>query len=94
MGRAGRWSGLNGVVAAGLLSDVNVHDMLVSASPVVDPSNQTAFKLAVRAASPDLFRAVRADLASGRFIDGGIRPRRARRDPRPGCRAPPGHRRS
>jgi len=26
---------------------------------------------AVRAASPDLFRAVRADLASGRFIDGG-----------------------
>jgi macrolide transport system ATP-binding/permease protein len=25
----------------------------------------------VRAASPDLFRAVRADLASGRFIDGG-----------------------
>ena len=62
---------LNGVVAAGLLSDVNVHDMLVSASPVVDPSNQTAFKLAVRAASPDLFRAVRADLASGRFIDGG-----------------------
>ena len=62
---------LNGVVAAGLLSDVNVHDMLVSASPVVDPVNQTAFKLAVRAASPDLFRAVRADLASGRFIDGG-----------------------
>ena len=62
---------LNGVVAAGLLSDVNVHDMLVSASPVVDLSNQTAFKLAVRAASPDLFRAVRADLASGRFIDGG-----------------------
>ncbi len=62
---------LNGVVAAGLLSDVNVHDMLVSASPVVDPANQTAFKLAVRAASPDLFRAVRADLASGRFIDGG-----------------------
>src|SRR6267143_6131944 len=62
---------LNGVVAAGLLSDVNVLDMLVSASPVVDPFNQTAFKLAVRAASPDLFRAVRADLASGRFIDGG-----------------------
>src|SRR5215510_6558213 len=62
---------LNGVVAAGLLSDVNVHDMLVSASPVVDPANQTAFKLAVRAASPDLFRAVRADLASGRLFDGG-----------------------
>src|SRR5258705_467307 len=66
-----RLARLNGVVAAGLLSDVNVHDTLVSASPVVDPVNQTAFKLAVRAASPDLFRAVRAELASGRFLDSG-----------------------
>jgi macrolide transport system ATP-binding/permease protein len=62
---------LNGVVAAGLLSDVNVHDMLVSASPVVDPANQTAIRLAVRAASPDLLRAVRGELASGRFLDDG-----------------------
>lgn len=62
---------LNGVVAAGLLSDVNVHDALVSASPVVDPANQTAIRLAVRAASPDLLRAVRGDLASGRFLDDG-----------------------
>jgi putative ABC transport system permease protein len=66
-----RLSRLNGVVAAGLLSDVNVHDALVSASPVVDPANQTALRLAVRAASPDLFRAVRGELASGRFLDGG-----------------------
>jgi macrolide transport system ATP-binding/permease protein len=66
-----RLARLNGVVAAGLLSDVNVHDTLVSASPVVDPVNQTAFRLAVRAASPDLFRAVRAELASGRFLDSG-----------------------
>jgi macrolide transport system ATP-binding/permease protein len=62
---------LNGVVAAGLLSDVNVHEMLVSASPVVDPANQTAIRLAVRAASPDLLRAVRGELASGRFLDDG-----------------------
>ncbi|WP_304501138.1 ABC transporter ATP-binding protein/permease [Bradyrhizobium japonicum] len=62
---------LNGVVAAGLLSDVNVHDALVSASPVVDPANQTAIRLAVRAASPDLLRAVRGELASGRFLDDG-----------------------
>lgn len=62
---------LNGVVAAGLLSDVNVHDTLVSASPVVDPANQTAIRLAVRAASPDLLRAVRGELASGRFLDNG-----------------------
>jgi macrolide transport system ATP-binding/permease protein len=66
-----RLTRLNGVVAAGLLSDVNVHDTLVSASPVVDPVNQTAIRLAVRAASPDLLRAVRGELASGRFLDNG-----------------------
>lgn len=66
-----RLARLNGVVAAGLLSDVNVHDALVSASPVVDPANQTAIRLAVRAASPDLLRAVRGELASGRFLDDG-----------------------
>ncbi|WP_114972319.1 ATP-binding cassette domain-containing protein [Rhodoferax ferrireducens] len=62
---------LNGVAAVGLLSDVDIGDALVSASPVRDPLNQSALKLAVRAASPDLFRAVRADLASGRFPDAG-----------------------
>lgn len=66
-----RLARLNGVVAAGLLSDVNVRDMLVSASPVIDPVNQTAIKLAVRAASPDLLRAVRGELTSGRFLDDG-----------------------
>jgi macrolide transport system ATP-binding/permease protein len=62
---------LNGVAAVGLVSDVDIGDALVSASPVHDPLNQSALKLAVRAASPDLFRAVRADLASGRFPDAG-----------------------
>ena len=62
---------LNGVVAAGLLSEVEVGDSLVSSSPVKDPLNQSAVKLSVRAASPDLFRAVRAELASGRFPDAG-----------------------
>jgi macrolide transport system ATP-binding/permease protein len=66
-----RLARLNGVVAAGLLSEVNVGDALVSASKVVDPVNETALRLAVRAASPDLFPAVRAKLASGRFLDGG-----------------------
>ena len=66
-----RLARLNGVVAAGLLSDVNVRDALVSASQVVDPGNPTALRLAVRAASPDLFSAVRAKLASGRFLDSG-----------------------
>jgi macrolide transport system ATP-binding/permease protein len=62
---------LNGVVAAGTLSEVDIGDALVSSSPVTDPRRQTAFKLAVQAASPGLFTAVRADLASGRLPDWG-----------------------
>ena len=62
---------LNGVVAAGLMSEVEVGNALVSASPFRDPQNQSAHKLAVRAASPDLFRAVRATLATGRLPDDG-----------------------
>jgi macrolide transport system ATP-binding/permease protein len=66
-----RLARLNGVVAAGLLSEVDIRDALVSASQVMDPVNPTAFRLGVRAASPGLFPAVRAKLASGRFLDGG-----------------------
>lgn len=62
---------LNGVVSAGTLSAVEIGDALVSASPVKDPRSQTDFKLSVQAASPDLFTAVRADLATGRFPDLG-----------------------
>jgi macrolide transport system ATP-binding/permease protein len=62
---------LNGVVAAGIMSEVDVKSVLVSSSPVKDPRNQTAFKLAVHAASPGLFRAVRADLQAGRLLDLG-----------------------
>jgi macrolide transport system ATP-binding/permease protein len=62
---------LNGVVAAGTLSAVEVGNALVSASPVKDPRGQTDFKLSVQAASPGLFTAVRAELASGRFPDLG-----------------------
>ncbi len=62
---------LNGVAAAGNLSDVEIGDTLVSASPVKDPRSQTAFHLAVQAASPGLFDAVRADLKTGRFPDRG-----------------------
>jgi macrolide transport system ATP-binding/permease protein len=66
-----RLARLNGVVAAGLLSEVNVRDSLVRSSQVVDPANETALKLGVRAASPELFPAVRATLAAGRFLDDG-----------------------
>jgi macrolide transport system ATP-binding/permease protein len=62
---------LNGVVAAGTMSEVDVGGALVSSSPVKDPLNQSAFKLAVYAASPNLFRAVRAELKTGQFPDLG-----------------------
>ena len=60
---------LNGVAAAGNLSTLDVGARLVAASPLSDPQNQTAFKLAVSAASPGLFRAVRAVLRTGRTFD-------------------------
>jgi macrolide transport system ATP-binding/permease protein len=62
---------LNGVVAAGTMSEVDVGGALISSSPVSDPLNQGALKLAVRAASPELFRAVRAELVTGRVPDAG-----------------------
>lgn len=60
---------LNGVAAAGNLSTLDVGARLVAASPVSDPQNQTAFKMTVTAASPGLFRAVRAVLRTGAIID-------------------------
>jgi macrolide transport system ATP-binding/permease protein len=62
---------LNGVSAAGILSDVEIGETLVSATPVKDPRSQTAFHLSVQAASPGLFETVRADLYTGRFPDQG-----------------------
>jgi len=66
-----RLARLDGVVAAGIVSDVDVGGALVSSSPVTDPLNPSALKLAVRAASPELFRAVRAELETGRLPDAG-----------------------
>jgi macrolide transport system ATP-binding/permease protein len=62
---------LNGVVAVGSMSEVDVGGAMVSSSPVKDPLNQSAFKLAVYAASPELFRAVRAELKTGQLPDLG-----------------------
>jgi hypothetical protein len=62
---------LNGIVAAGSLSDVDLHGDLVRSVPVNDPVTQTEFQLPVKAASPGLFAAVRAELASGRLPDAG-----------------------
>jgi macrolide transport system ATP-binding/permease protein len=66
-----RLSRLNGVVAVGTMGEIDVQNALVSASPVKDPMKQTAFKLSVHAVSPELFRAVRAELAVGRLPDLG-----------------------
>jgi len=68
---AERLKRLNGVVACGTVSEVDVQGALVRSSSVRDPLNQSAFKLSVHAASPDLFRAVRAELKVGRFPDAG-----------------------
>ncbi len=62
---------LNGVVAAGNLTNVDVGDALVSTSPVSDPQRRTDFKLAVQAASLELFDAVRAEIGTGRRPDSG-----------------------
>lgn len=71
-----RLARLNGVVAAGSLSTVDVGDSLIRTSPVTDPQRQTDLRLSVRAASPELFDAVRATVGSGRLFDGGHSERR------------------
>ncbi|HZI36845.1 MAG TPA: ABC transporter permease, partial [Acidimicrobiia bacterium] len=62
---------LNGVVAGGTLSDVDLGGELIRSVPVNDPVTQTEFQLPVRAASPGLWPAVRARLAAGRLPDAG-----------------------
>jgi hypothetical protein len=62
---------LNGVAAAGTLSDVDVRGALVRSVPVNDPLAAGAIQLPMKAASPGLFRAVRASLATGRLFDAG-----------------------
>lgn len=60
---------LDGVVAAGNLSVIDLTDTLVSTSPVRNPTERTDFKLSVQAVSPGLYEAVRAKLAVGRLTD-------------------------
>ena len=62
---------LNGVSAAGTLSDVDVRGALVHSVPINDPRGQTQIQLPIKAASPGLWRAVRAKLAAGRLPDSG-----------------------
>ena len=62
---------LAGVVAAGTLADVDVRGQLMRSVPINDPLAAGAVQIPVKAASPGLFRAVRARLAEGRYFDAG-----------------------
>ena len=62
---------LNGVAAAGTISDVDVRGALVRSVPLNDPLAAGAIQLPIKAASPGAFRAVRAELLTGRFFDAG-----------------------
>jgi ABC-type antimicrobial peptide transport system permease subunit len=66
-----RLTRLNGVVAAGTLSEVDLNGDLVRGAPVQDPTRPAEQSLGVEAASPGLFAAVKAHLAEGRFFDAG-----------------------
>lgn len=60
---------LNGVTAAGTLSDVSVGSALVRAVPLRDPLDPIEFQKSIKAASPGLFAAVRTTLKTGRVFD-------------------------
>ncbi len=62
---------LNGVVAAGTISDVDVGGRLARSVPVNDPLGQNEYQIPVLAASGGLFDAVRADVLTGRVFDAG-----------------------
>ena len=62
---------LNGVKEAGTLSDVDLKGQLVRSVALNDPVGQIEFQLPVKAASPGLFPAVRATVATGRLPDAG-----------------------
>jgi macrolide transport system ATP-binding/permease protein len=62
---------LNGVAAAGTLSDVDVRSALVRSVPINDPLAAGALQLPMKAASPGLFRAIHARVATGRLFDAG-----------------------
>lgn len=62
---------LNGVVAAGTKSSVDVNGALARSVPAIDPLGQTEFQIPVIAVSPGLFDAVRTELHTGRTFDEG-----------------------
>jgi ABC-type antimicrobial peptide transport system permease subunit len=66
-----RLAALDGVVAAGTLSDVDTNRATTRSLAAHDPHRPADVALAVKAASPGLFGAVRASVAEGRLFDHG-----------------------
>ncbi len=66
-----RMERLNGVNAAGTLSEVSTGGALVRSVPVNDTLEITEFQLPVQAVSPGLFAAVKTTLSQGRIFDAG-----------------------
>ena len=66
-----RLTRLNGVVAAGTLSDVDLSGELVRAVPVNDPTGLRERSVAVRSASPGILAALEGTLSAGRGFDAG-----------------------
>jgi ABC-type antimicrobial peptide transport system permease subunit len=62
---------LNGVRAAGTLSNVDLGGALVRSAPIQDPTQPAERAIGVKAASAGLFGAVKAHLAAGRLFDAG-----------------------
>jgi ABC-type antimicrobial peptide transport system permease subunit len=60
---------LNGVVAAGTVSNVDTNSQLARSVPVNDPLGQGEFQVDVLAVSPGIFPAVRAEFAQGRAFE-------------------------
>jgi ABC-type antimicrobial peptide transport system permease subunit len=67
----GRLARLNGVVAAGTISDVDLGGAAASSVPVTDPLGLTEFQIPALAVSPGLFDAARATVLTGRVFDEG-----------------------
>lgn len=71
-----RLARLNGVVAAGTKSDVDISGALSKSVPVVDPLGINEHQISVVAGSGGLLDAVRGTIRTGRFFDEGHNERR------------------
>ncbi len=61
---------LNGVVAAGTKSDVDINGALSRSVPVVDPTGLNEFQVPMIAVSPGLFEAARSEIIGRAFDEG------------------------